>query len=693
MRRSVEGAMTHEDWYPRAHEALSRLTTGLQRREPLNLEEVSRLAHALTDSLQEGDHLVIHALSGPAGSPLITNLLNVGILTTKIGSGLGYYGADLHRLAMAALVHDIGIFSIPDNILRKTGPLTSEERILIEEHPRLGFESILQSGESHRWLAEVVLQAHERWMGQGYPNKLKGRQINELAQIIGLVDVFDALVSPRPYRRRLLPHEAVRELLSTERTAFPREVMKALVEQLSVYPLGTKLRVNTGEEGIVIGINPQYPCRPLIIIEQGVEGGSTVSKRTLDLSAMPFVWVTEAIAPPDIDRMAPGASAAGRGPENQPVRSSDQFAALLESLDAIADVIQTAVDTRGLSASAPISDESNDPSEADTQAMEETIAKELLGLFALEAREWIRQIHVALMALDHTAEKARQSELLKIMLDGMSNLAKSAATVPLPAIEHLALDLIPLLDSAGQQHRTTAGHHLQILQDGLARLASAIRELPCETKDGALNEPVDTIRTRATCENNSVRDDEQAEPGRIGSPVPILDALRQLRQARGRSMQPMRDILEEVIHRAEQMAPETSPIDAQGIGRILSHLDALDGRFMDHMTERVPVLVDTIAQLKEKQDNVPLFSEALASILRDIDELHESAEQVHATAITLFLQGLHTFLTVAAHSKRSGVYHRLQAVQVRLAVLVPLAKQWVDIGRIERTAIIDILPL
>ena len=84
------------------------------------------------------------------------------------------------------------------------------------------------SGKDYGWLAEVVLQAHERGSGQGYPNRLKGREINELAQIIGLVDIFDALVSPRPYRRRLLPHEAIRELLNTERTAFPREIMKGL---------------------------------------------------------------------------------------------------------------------------------------------------------------------------------------------------------------------------------------------------------------------------------------------------------------------------------------------------------------------------------------------------------------------------------------------------------------------------------
>ena len=107
--------------------------------------------------------------------------------------------------------------------LTKAGRLTPEERMLIEQHPELGYQALRKLGTTHDWLAEVVRQAHERWNGQGYPNKLKGRQINEFAQIIGVVDVFDALVSPRPYRRRFLPHEAVRELVVVERTAFPRK--------------------------------------------------------------------------------------------------------------------------------------------------------------------------------------------------------------------------------------------------------------------------------------------------------------------------------------------------------------------------------------------------------------------------------------------------------------------------------------
>ena len=163
-------------------------------------------------------------------------------------------------------MHDIGIFAVPQQLLTKTGRLSPKVAGLGRATSASGARGDRAPGKDYGWLADVVLQAHERGSGQGYPNRLKGREINELAQIIGLVDIFDALVSPRPYRRRLLPHEAIRELLNTERTAFPREIMKALVEQLSVYPLGTKVRLNSGEEGVVFRITPLYPSRPVLYV-------------------------------------------------------------------------------------------------------------------------------------------------------------------------------------------------------------------------------------------------------------------------------------------------------------------------------------------------------------------------------------------------------------------------------------------
>ncbi len=333
------------EWYDRTEQALSETAVAVQDSRPLALSLLERLAADLVASLQRNDELVVEALSGRSGSPLITNLINVGVLGTKVGIGLGYYGEELQRLAFAGLVHDIGLFAVPHALLTKNGRLTQEERAVIEQHPEFGYRVMEQCGADYHWLARVIGQAHERLNGQGYPKRLKGREIDEMAQICGVVDVFDALVSERPYRRRLVPHEAVRELLVAERATFPREILKALVEQLSVYPLGTMVRLTTGDVGIVAKVNSRYPLRPVVRVDdeqekEGVEG------RQLDLSLIPLISVVETVNPPAVGRVR----FAELGPRIQravsPTVASDHFTALLESLDAIASTMQGVVISR-----------------------------------------------------------------------------------------------------------------------------------------------------------------------------------------------------------------------------------------------------------------------------------------------------------------------------------------------------------
>ncbi|MBK9306498.1 MAG: HD domain-containing protein [Nitrospira sp.] len=333
------------EWYYQAEQVLNDTATAVQGGRSFALSSLERLAADLVVSLQRDDELVVEALSGRSGTPLMTNLINVAILGTKVGIGLGYYGEELQRLAFAGLVHDIGLFAVPQTLITKNGRLTQEERAVIEQHPDFGSRVIERCGSDYHWLARVIGQIHERFNGQGYPKRLQGREISEMAQICGVVDVFDALVSERPYRRRFLPHEAVKELLVTERMTFPREILKALVEQLSVYPLGTMVRLTTGDVGIVAKVNSRYPLRPVVRVddEQGKEGAEG---RLLDLSLIPLISVAETLNPPAVGRVA-------FHPLGQEIQSpvpstmvSDQFTALLESLDAIALTMQGAVTRR-----------------------------------------------------------------------------------------------------------------------------------------------------------------------------------------------------------------------------------------------------------------------------------------------------------------------------------------------------------
>lgn len=281
------------DWCRLAEQELERQAQAIRQQAPIRLDQLSQIAAGLVSSLAESDALVVDVLSGHSSLPLIRNHVNVAILSIKLAMGLHYEPLALERVALAGLVHDVGMFVLPLSVVMKAGPLTPEEQALVRQHPQYGFDILNRLGGSYGWLAKVAWQEHERWGGQGYPNRVKGAEIDEYAQIIGLADVLDALVNPRPYHRQLSPHDAVRELLVNEKHSFAHHLLKVLVEQLSMYPLGTTVRLNTGEVGRVVQLNQHYPLRPIIRIEQGSD--AAVPSKQMDLRQATGIHIVEVV--------------------------------------------------------------------------------------------------------------------------------------------------------------------------------------------------------------------------------------------------------------------------------------------------------------------------------------------------------------------------------------------------------------
>lgn len=689
-------------WYREAEGELTEAAAAVQSQRELAIDRIRALVQGLVSSLRQDDQLVVEALSGPPGPTLITNLINVSILGTKVGIGLGYYGEELDRLALGGLVHDIGLFAVPASLIAKAGRLTTDERMLIEQHPNLGAQVIHRLGPEYHWLTQVVLQAHERVDGCGYPNRLKGRQIGEMAQILGVVDVFDALVSDRPYRRRLLPHEAVKELLVVERTAFPREILKALIEQLSVYPLGTTVRLTTGEVATVERVNSRYPLRPMVHIG-GASAADQATPPHIDLSLTPLVSIVETLDPPAVGRVTFAGKPPATDQSPAPVSTSDQFTALLESLDVIASAIQSVVDLRKKSIQ-----EAEAPSpEAESGSREQTwikrdlmLHKELVGLFALEAREWLAQLQTALRKLDAGTERAVRSKLHGVMRNGMTNLARSASTVQLSDIQGMALALLPILQDIDKAETEQTSEWLRPVQEGLEQIAAAVHRL-AETggeagMPGEHPDSTDSMRAEPVVESAPVPVVPVTllqEPVRVESSVPLLRALRDLQRVRARSVQPSRDVLEAVIARAEQeVGPHEEQIAVEAVKRILRDLGRLDEEFLKEVHERVPAMTEQIRRLRQQGAQDFVTSSQLAPIANHVAALQELAKTIHAATITMFLQGVQSFLNAAAYRKVETLPQRLQAVEVRIQTLTPMAEQWVTLGRLEIASIGEILP-
>jgi hypothetical protein len=176
---------------------------------------------------------------------------------------------------------------------------------------------------------------------------------------------------------------------------------------------------------------------------------------------------------------------------------------------------------------------------------------------------------------------------------------------------------------------------------------------------------------------------------RMTAGASLLTALRDLQQVRSRSVQPARDVLDAVIVRAQQ---EGADISADGVRRILEELDRMDEWFVQEVSQRIPVISRILADLQQAGTTDFVTSSQLAPLVEQVAALHDASEAVQARTITMFLQGLRAFLMVAAYRKNTTLAQRLAAVDSRIQALMPMAEQWVSIGRVERAAIAEILP-
>jgi diguanylate cyclase (GGDEF)-like protein len=168
----------------------------------------------------------------------------VGELAARIATRLGVDSEQIELTRLAGSLHDLGKLAIPEELLRKRGPLTKSERLVLERHPEIGFRMLESLGVDP--VAELVLRHHERWDGSGYPDGLLGDRIPLGARILFVADAYDAMTSDRVYRRRRSPAQAIAELRRCAGSQFDPEIVEAFAEELGVSTRGTRLKLKLG---------------------------------------------------------------------------------------------------------------------------------------------------------------------------------------------------------------------------------------------------------------------------------------------------------------------------------------------------------------------------------------------------------------------------------------------------------------
>ncbi len=217
---------------------------------------------------------------------LASHALDVCTLSLIVAQDFGVAEGDLEALGAGALLHDIGYARLPRNLYRRNHDLTEQERTLMQQHSALGLAILQEAQENHDAVVRIVAEHHECLNGSGFPHKLTGDSLSVLAQLVGLVDAYDGMVSRRGGRPAMQPHDAIRQLFRLGDTGqYPKDLIHAMIGSLGVYPIGSLVLLNTAEQAVVVGVNHSQRLKPVVKVITGRRGESYPTPIRIDLGS------------------------------------------------------------------------------------------------------------------------------------------------------------------------------------------------------------------------------------------------------------------------------------------------------------------------------------------------------------------------------------------------------------------------
>lgn len=219
--------------------------------------------------------------------------VNVSAMAVIIGLAFDYDVNELKKLGLAALLHDIGKIKVDSALINKPGKLTAEEKLIMNKHSQYTYELLRERSEIDEAVALAAYQHHEKFDGTGYPQGLKGEEIVPFARIIAVADVYDALVTDRSYRKSMMSYVAAEIIQASCYTHFDPVVVKAFMQNIIIYPVGSMVELSTGEKGIVCRINPSMPARPVVIVAFSPSGNRYLPPKTIDLMKSLTVFIVK----------------------------------------------------------------------------------------------------------------------------------------------------------------------------------------------------------------------------------------------------------------------------------------------------------------------------------------------------------------------------------------------------------------
>jgi putative nucleotidyltransferase with HDIG domain len=226
--------------------------------------------------------------------------VNVALLSLLIGRQVGFDEPTMSALVEAALLHDIGKTRIPLDIVKKPGALDKRERKLIEAHTVFGAQILAQTDGLRPLTPTVALEHHRGVNGTGYPD-LGDAVPHVMSQIVSVADIYEAMTGARSYQDPTLPEHACLVLARLAGDKLNTALVKAFVNVISFFPMGSMVRTSDEAIGVVVETNPADPLHPVIVlVDAGLGGpGDRLDTSARDASGAYRRHIVETITPPE----------------------------------------------------------------------------------------------------------------------------------------------------------------------------------------------------------------------------------------------------------------------------------------------------------------------------------------------------------------------------------------------------------
>ncbi|MBC7339891.1 MAG: HD domain-containing protein [Firmicutes bacterium] len=250
---------------------------GAAVRWPVPYERLMETASALEVELRQVPAWAVQMLGGGDEDGVVAHAVNTALMAASLArqAGLGGY---VRELAVAGLLHDMGLALLPARLHSEPDAVEEGDRPLLHAHPLLGVR-LMRSQPVSAYVQAAVAQHHERFDGSGYPQRLGGSRLAPHAQLVAVADTFARMVQAGVSR-----NEAWEYVVSGAGSEFDHRLVQAFSQVIPPYPLGSTVRLSTGEEGVVVGLQTGLLTRPRVRLLRDAAGRPVSEPVTYDLA-------------------------------------------------------------------------------------------------------------------------------------------------------------------------------------------------------------------------------------------------------------------------------------------------------------------------------------------------------------------------------------------------------------------------